>query len=92
MFDERSTVGPYNLGNPNEISIRTLAEKVVTKTGSNSKIISVGAVPDDPRQRKPDISKVQAELGWVPKVSLDEGLEKSIKYFKKFLEANEKTS
>ena len=73
--------GPVNIGNPNEFSIRELAEKVVEMTGSKSKIIDLPLPQDDPKQRQPDISLARAELGWEPKIQLQEGLEKTIAYF-----------
>ena len=73
--------GPVNIGNPNEFSIRELAEKVVEMTGSKSKIIDLPLPQDDPKQRQPDISLAKAELGWEPKIQLQEGLEKTIAYF-----------
>ena len=77
--------GPINIGNPGEFTIRELAEKVIALTGSSSKLVEKPCPEDDPRQRKPDISKAQRELGWEPKVSLDEGLPKTIAYFRELL-------
>ena len=73
--------GPVNLGNPVEFTIRELAEKVIALTGSRSKIESMPLPPDDPRQRQPDIALAKRELGWQPKVQLDEGIAKTIRYF-----------
>ncbi len=81
--------GPVNLGNPNEFSIRQLAEAVIELTGSSSKIVYRPLPEDDPKQRCPDITKAQALLGWKPSVELREGLTKTIKYFKGLLEARE---
>ncbi len=75
-------VGPVNLGNPDEFTIRALAEQVVSLTGSKSKIVNRPALEDDPRQRQPDIALVKAKLGWVPKVPLKDGLPRTIAYFK----------
>ena len=74
--------GPINLGNPNEFTIRELAEMVIRLTGSKSKLIFSQLPSDDPQQRKPDISLAQKRLsGWAPNISLEEGLKKTIAYF-----------
>jgi len=78
--------GPVNLGNPNEITVLELAEKIIKLTGSKSEIVFKALPSDDPHKRKPDISLAEKELKWKPKVSLEEGLEKTIDYFKKVLE------
>lgn len=77
--------GPINLGNPSEFSIRELAEMVVRLTGSRSRIVSRPLPPDDPKQRRPDITKARAILGWAPTVELEAGLTKTIAYFDAFL-------
>lgn len=74
--------GPVNLGNPEEISIIELAETVLRLTKSKSKLIFKPLPEDDPKQRRPDITLAKNVLGWQPKVSLEEGLEKTISYFK----------
>lgn len=74
--------GPVNIGNPGEFTIKQLAEKVIEKTGSPSRIIYKELPADDPKQRRPDISLAKKELGWQPTIALDEGLEKTIEYFK----------
>lgn len=74
--------GPVNMGNPDEFTILQLAEMVIKMTGSRSKIIFEPLPEDDPMQRKPDISIAQKELGWEPVVKLEEGLDKTIHYFK----------
>jgi UDP-glucuronate decarboxylase len=74
--------GPVNIGNPNEFTILELAEKVIKLTGSKSKIIRMPLPPDDPTQRQPDISQAKKELGWSPKIELEEGLIKTIAYFR----------
>lgn len=74
--------GPINVGNPHEFTMAQLAEKVLKLTESKSKIIYKPLPPDDPTQRKPDITKAKELLGWEPKVQLDEGLERTINYFK----------
>lgn len=76
-------IGPVNLGNPDEFTIRELAEKVVKLCGSSSKITSTRALPqDDPLQRCPDISLARKALGWQPRVALDEGLTRTIAWFR----------
>lgn len=75
--------GPVNLGNPGEFTILDLAEKVIALTGSKSKIIFRSLPSDDPLQRCPDIRVAKAELGWSPKIALEEGLEKTIQYFRR---------
>lgn len=78
-------LGPVNLGNPGEFTIKELAEIVLEKTGSKSKMICMPLPSDDPLQRKPDISVAQKELdGWKPNVSLYEGLKPTIDYFKQY--------
>jgi UDP-glucuronate decarboxylase len=73
--------GPINTGNPGEFTILELAEKVIALTGSKSKIIKMPLPQDDPKQRRPDITKAKALLGWEPRLPLDEGLPKTISYF-----------
>jgi UDP-glucuronate decarboxylase len=79
--------GPINLGNPVEFTVRELAALVITLTGSRSKIVHEPLPHDDPRQRKPDISLAKAQLGWEPKISLDQGLRQTIAYFEKAIVA-----
>jgi UDP-glucuronate decarboxylase len=74
--------GPVNVGNPVEFTIRQLAELVIRLTGSKSKIIFEPLPADDPMQRKPDIEKAKSLLNWEPKVPLEEGLKKTIAYFR----------
>jgi UDP-glucuronate decarboxylase len=78
------TTGPINIGNPVEFTVRELAEKVIGLTGSKSKIVQEPLPMDDPRQRQPDISKAKRELGWQPSVPLEDGLVKTIDYFRRF--------
>jgi dTDP-glucose 4,6-dehydratase len=73
---------PVNVGNPREMTIRELAEKIVAKTGSKSRIVENPLPVDDPKVRQPDITRARTLLGWEPKVPLDEGLEKTIGYFR----------
>jgi UDP-glucuronate decarboxylase len=82
MASPNDTIGPINMGNPNEFSIRELAEKVIELTGSKSKIIFQPLPSDDPKQRKPDIDLAKSKLNWEPKIQLEEGLKKTIAYFK----------
>jgi UDP-glucuronate decarboxylase len=79
--------GPVNLGNPREFTIRELAEKVIDMTGSKSKLSYKPLPHDDPTQRQPDISLAKKQLGWEPKVKLEEGLIKTIAYFEDFLKS-----
>ena len=82
MMDSKpGLTGPYNTGNPSELTIKALAEKIIKLTGSKSDIIYLPFPRDDPVQRKPDISSTIEDLGWRPKIELDEGLKKSIEYF-----------
>lgn len=77
-----SFIGPVNLGNPHEFTIRELAELVIEMTGSRSKLIFLPLPSDDPTQRQPDITLAKEKLGWEPKVPLREGLAKTIEYFR----------
>ena len=83
MNSDDSITGPINCGNPNEFTILELAEKVIKLTDSKSKIVYKPLPSDDPMQRKPDITKAKELLGWEPKIQLEEGLLKTIEYFKK---------
>ena len=74
-------IGPINLGNPNEFTIRELAQKIIKLTHSSSTIIEKPLPGDDPRQRRPDIGLAKEQLGWEPSIQLDAGLEKTIAYF-----------
>ncbi|BBO66711.1 dTDP-glucose 4,6-dehydratase [Desulfosarcina alkanivorans] len=85
MATAKAVTGPMNLGNPSEFSILELAEKILALTRSRSKIIHEALPKDDPVQRKPDISLAQREIDWQPTVGLEEGLERTIFYFKGFL-------
>ena len=85
MESEDDIVGPINLGNPREFTIRQLAEVVIDLTGSGSKIIHRPLPQDDPKQRQPDISKAQELLGWQPVLPLAEGLTRTIAYFEELL-------
>ena len=85
MDKDESFTGPVNLGNPDEFTINELAEKVMSMSGSKSKIVFKPLPEDDPTRRKPDISLAKQELGWEPKIKLDEGLKDTISYFKQVL-------
>jgi UDP-glucuronate decarboxylase len=78
-------VGPVNLGNPVEFTIRELAEKVIALTGSSSRLVHAPLPEDDPAQRQPDIRLARERLGWQPTIGLDEGLGKTIAYFEQLL-------
>jgi len=80
-----SFTGPVNLGNPVEFSVKDMANKIIEMTGSKSKIRYLPLPEDDPKQRKPDIALAIRELGWKPVVGLEEGLEKTIGYFRNTL-------
>ena len=82
MESPDSVHGPINLGNPTERTVMNLAEMVINKTKSKSKIIFNELPQDDPKQRKPDISKARNFLNWEPKIDIDQGLDSTIKYFK----------
>ena len=82
MNSENNFVGPINLGNPNEITINELASTIRKYTNSNSKIINEELPIDDPKRRKPNISKANKILNWKPALDLDKGLIKTIEYFK----------
>ena len=87
MNSDSDVTGPVNLGNPGEFTVRELAEHVIDLTGSPSKLVFKPLPQDDPRQRKPDISKAKSLLDWQPEVKLDEGLKRTIAYFEKLLTA-----
>ena len=82
--------GPVNLGNPNEITVLSLAKKIIDQTGSNSKITNMPLPEDDPLKRKPDISLAIEKLGWKPRIELKKGLDKTIKYFSKLIKNNKR--
>jgi UDP-glucuronate decarboxylase len=81
--------GPVNLGNPNEFTIKELAEEVINLTGSKSQLVNKPLPQDDPRQRQPDISLAREKLGWEPKTQLRAGLTKTIEYFDELLRKND---
>lgn len=85
MASRDDFTGPVNIGNPEEFTILELAEKIISLTGSQSRIVKKPLPPDDPSQRQPDITLAERELGWTPKTGLDEGLLKTIDYFRSII-------
>jgi len=85
MNADDTVTGPVNIGNPGEFTMLELAERVLRLTGSQSKLIHVPLPEDDPKQRRPDIAKAKELLGWAPTVALEEGLARTIAYFKTVL-------
>jgi len=81
LMNQDITIGPVNIGNPGEFTIKQLAELAIKMTGSSSKIIHLPLPGDDPKQRKPDITKARTILGWEPKIPLEQGLVKAVAYF-----------
>ena len=82
MNTDTGVTGPINLGNPGEFTIKELAELVIEMTGTSSKLVQKPLPQDDPRKRKPDITRARDTLGWEPQVKLRGGLEKTIAYFR----------
>jgi UDP-glucuronate decarboxylase len=82
MMDTENFTGPVNLGNPEEYTILELAQKIIVMTGSRSKITYRPLPSDDPTQRQPDITLARKKLNWEPAVSVTNGLQKTIEYFK----------
>jgi UDP-glucuronate decarboxylase len=87
MGTEQGFTGPVNLGNPDEFTIRQLAEKVIELTGSRSTLVFKPLPSDDPMQRMPDIALAKAKLDWQPRIGIDEGLKSTIAYFETLLAA-----
>ena len=87
MASPDGVTGPINLGNPNEFTIRQLAEAVLAKVGGKSRLVCKPLPSDDPKQRQPNIEQAKAVLGWAPQVQLEEGLDKTIDYFRRFLQS-----
>jgi UDP-glucuronate decarboxylase len=77
--------GPVNLGNPTEITVLELAEKIIALTNSSSQIVRKPLPEDDPKQRRPDTALAQSALGWRPTMPLDEGLKRTVIYFEGLL-------
>jgi UDP-glucuronate decarboxylase len=82
MNSPGEVTGPINIGNPNEITVKQLAERILARTGSGAELKLCDLPADDPKQRQPDISRARELLKWEPKVALDTGLEKTIAYFR----------
>ncbi len=82
MNSDDSVVGPVNMGNPGEFTMIELAERVLRLTGSKSKLVFMPLPQDDPKQRQPDITRAKALLNWEPTVALEQGLERTIAYFR----------
>jgi len=87
VMEQEKTVGPINLGNPTEFTIKELAQKVLSMTSSSSTLVEKPLPSDDPTQRKPDISLAKEVLDWSPQVELEEGLERTIPHFRALLES-----
>lgn len=87
LMEQDKLVGPVNIGNPGEFTMLELAEKVIHLTGTQSRIVYEALPEDDPKQRQPDIELAKTELGWEPRVSLDEGLVETIDYFRSYLDS-----
>jgi len=85
MYGGHATHTPVNIGNPDEFTVRELAEQIVAMTGTRSKIVYHPLPIDDPRQRRPDIAVARQELGWEPTVALADGLKSTIAYFERQL-------
>jgi len=81
LMNQEKTIGPVNIGNPGEFTIKQLAELAIKVTKSQSKIINLPLPGDDPKQRKPDITKAREILGWEPKIPLEQGIVKAAEYF-----------
>ncbi len=86
MHSADEITGPVNLGNPGEFTIKELAEKTIAMIGSKSELVHHQLPQDDPQQRKPDISIAREKLGWSPDIKLDDGLEKTIAYFRNIVQ------
>ena len=87
LMEQDKLEGPVNIGNPGEFTMLELAEKVIHLTGTQSRIVYEALPEDDPKQRQPDIELAKTELGWEPRVSLDEGLVETIDYFRSYLDS-----
>ena len=82
MNNEDGFIGPVNIGNPGEFTIRELAEKIIELSGSSSKLVQRPLPSDDPTRRRPDISLAKEKLGWEPQIPLEVGLKHTIDWFK----------
>jgi UDP-glucuronate decarboxylase len=82
MMNHDDFIGPVNIGNPDEFTIRELAEQVIELSGSSSRLVEKPLPSDDPTRRRPDISLAREKLGWEPKIKLAEGLKQTIEWFR----------
>jgi len=82
LMNQEETTGPINIGNTNEFTVKELAEVVISVVGSKSKLVYLPLPGDDPKQRKPDITRAKKYLDWEPQVQLREGIVKTVEYFK----------
>ncbi len=82
LMNAGSMTGPVNLGNPKELTVKEIAEKIISLVGSKSKIVYQELPENDPKKRQPDIAIARQKLGWEPKIPLEEGLKKTIEYFR----------
>jgi UDP-glucuronate decarboxylase len=89
MQSSPETTGPINLGNPGELTMIELAEKIISLTNSKSELAFKPLPQDDPTQREPDITLARSELDWSPSVTVDDGLARTIAYFDQLLGAGE---
>ncbi len=85
MATEDAFLGPVNLGNPGEVSVRALAERIIAMTGSRSQLVFESLPVDDPKQRQPDITLARQKLNWAPKIELRDGLQRTIDYFRSII-------
>ena len=85
MATSSDVTGPVNLGNPGEFTIVELAHKIIDLTGSSSTVVRRPLPLDDPKQRRPDISRAKSLIDWTPRIPLDEGLKRTIPYFEMLL-------
>ena len=85
MGSESDFTGPVNIGNPTELTMLELAERVLKLVGGKSKLAFKPLPADDPKQRRPDISLAKEKLGWEPKVPVEEGLRRTVEYFRSAL-------
>ncbi len=84
MNSPDEVTGPVNIGNPNEMSVKALAERIIEQTGSKAELELCDLPADDPKQRQPDIARARELFGWEPRVPLEDGLERTIAYFREF--------
>lgn len=85
LMESPSVTGPINLGNPHEITVLELAQRILAETGSRSDIVFKEMPEDDPRRRCPDVQKAETELDWKPRTSLEDGLKMTVDHFKRRL-------